>query len=465
MQRTEGKKKATKKKGKGSLRWVRIYRTIGIFLIGLAIIYNPLTAQALYPGYVFNFGINAQIMFAEFCLAFLGVLIFNTGFVKRNFRRLLSRNNIAFVIVFLVIIFITAELTIRAFTPASFYTEKPLFYPMPYIMHANRPSYEFCRAANAMLDESNRGKEMCYSFNELGFRGELPPEEKGDEYRIIFLGGSAAFNGEPLENSIAKKLEKYLKERGLANVRAYNWGVTSYNSAQELSALVHHAIDFEPDMVVVYDGANELQQYFYDPRPGYPHDYASEEKALEFFANQTNSLDIPDLFLLAVRKLQSIKFLTERVFRRDLDYRFLGIYELRDEVGYGTEAWEKEIVDTYAKNIEKMSLISKNGNFRLAVFLQPITHFKEPMVGNERDMVSSMDFQRFVKATYPAMAAELEAMRSMYPENSYHDFKYVLNYDKQFFFDYIHINHEGNDIVGREMSDLLYDAVAEDQGM
>ncbi|MBN2331114.1 MAG: hypothetical protein JXC85_04830 [Candidatus Aenigmarchaeota archaeon] len=455
----------SKNEAKRNLLRVRLHRTVGILLIGLAIIYNPFTVSAFYPGYVFNFGINTQIYFIEFCLAVMGILIFNLGLVRKNIRSYASRKNIAFVVIFLLIIFVAAELTLRAFTPTSFYTEEPLFYPMPYIMHANRPNYEFCRPANAMLDESNAGKEMCYSFNELGFRGELPSEDKGDEYRIIFLGGSAAFNGEPLENSIAKKLEKYLREKGLANVKAYNWGVTSYNSAQELSVLVHDALDFHPDMVVVYDGANELQQYFYDPRPGYPHAYASTEKAIQFFSNETNSLDIPDLFLLAVRRLQSIRFLTERVFRSDLDYRFTGIYELREHVGYGTPEWENEIVRTYAKNIDKMSMISESGNFRLEVFLQPLVHFKEPLVGNEADMLSSLDFQRFVRSAYPAMAADLEAISDSYPENEYYDFRDILNYDKQFFFDYIHINHEGNDIVGKEMADRLYAAVAEDMGV
>ncbi len=434
-----------------------------------AIIMNPFVMKAFYQGYVFSLSVTAGIIANEAVLFIGGFVVFNLGKLekkknRKKLRKFLSKRNVAFVIFIALMMFIAAEATLRALKPEEpFYENDALFAPMPYLMHTNQPDYTFCREANAYLDPENAGKEMCYSFNSLGFRGDLPDPEDDSEYTIILLGGSAAFNGEPLENSIAKKVERNLRDMGLEKVRVYNWGVTSYNSGQELAALLYHGIDLDPEMVIVYDGANELQQYFYDPRPGYPHAFASNEKAIKYFSNETNNLDIPDLFLLSVRRLESMKFLTERVFRRVIDYQFTGISQLRAEVGYGTDEWKERIVDNYVRNIEKMSMISEAADFRLAVFMQPLVHFKRPLVGAEIHMVSTLDFQEFVNDTYPEMSLGIKSLSWEYPKNRYYDFSSLLSgHDAQIFWDYIHITHEGNEIVAENIAERIYPLIEED---
>src|SRR5437899_12585594 len=103
----------------------------------------------------------------------------------------------------------------------------------------------------------------------LVFRVTVPPPQKGNEYRIIVLGGSTAFAGFPLSNSIAGQLESLFHQDGIETVRVYNWGVPGYISGQELSLLAHKVLD--PDLVIAYDGANDaFLPYFADPRPYYP---------------------------------------------------------------------------------------------------------------------------------------------------------------------------------------------------
>ena len=82
------------------------------------------------------------------------------------------------------------------------------------------------------------------------------------------LGGSVVFNGLNNETTIAGMLEARLKER-FAGVmlRCINTGIISANSDQELVLLVQKVIDLKPDIVIAFDGFNDLNiPYNYEPR-------------------------------------------------------------------------------------------------------------------------------------------------------------------------------------------------------
>src|SRR5437899_12569507 len=91
----------------------------------------------------------------------------------------------------------------------------------------------------------------------LVFRVTVPPPQKGNEYRIIVLGGSTAYAGFPLSNSIAGQLESLFHQEGIETVRGYKWGVPGYISGQELSLLAHKVLYYDPDLVIDYERAND----------------------------------------------------------------------------------------------------------------------------------------------------------------------------------------------------------------
>src|SRR5262245_59810930 len=107
--------------------------------------------------------------------------------------------------------------------------------PQPYVEFAGTPN----ATLTGPLSMGGSVADSTMTLNALGFRGDLPRMPKGDEVRVIVLGGSAAFNGAPLRNSIAGWLERLAHDAGETHVRVYNWGVTSYVSGQELAVLVN----------------------------------------------------------------------------------------------------------------------------------------------------------------------------------------------------------------------------------
>jgi len=101
---------------------------------------------------------------------------------------------------------------------------------------------------------NQRGQK--YRTNELGLRGSeiaLEPTRP----RAIVVGGSAAFGLRvPELSTFAARLEARL-----AGVEVLNAGVSGYLSAQELALVVTRLLDLGPDVLVVFDGWNDV----YDP--------------------------------------------------------------------------------------------------------------------------------------------------------------------------------------------------------
>src|ERR1700751_1239623 len=89
-------------------------------------------------------------------------------------------------------------------------------------------------------------------LNAEGFRidREIVNPKPADEVRIFFLGGSTVIGGRPVETTIPAVVEAHLQANGLPGARAYNFGVLSFVSGQELALLVHRLVDLKPDLVI-----------------------------------------------------------------------------------------------------------------------------------------------------------------------------------------------------------------------
>ncbi len=98
----------------------------------------------------------------------------------------------------------------------------------------------------------------------------LKRENKDNFKKILILGGSTTYCGQvPDSYTIASNLAKNLKTAPTQEKYfILNAGVTSANSSQEIERLTYE-LDrgLRPDMVIIYDGVNDITQgiYFGDP--------------------------------------------------------------------------------------------------------------------------------------------------------------------------------------------------------
>jgi lysophospholipase L1-like esterase len=125
--------------------------------------------------------------------------------------------------------------------------------PHPYLVYYPTPNYQ----------------KGLTSHNSLGYRNEEFALEKPEGvYRIVALGGSSTYDVsiEENEKTFTAQLEKLLAEEyGYKNVQVINAGVPGYNSWEILVNLEFRVLDLDPDLVIIYEGTNDVHARLVDP--------------------------------------------------------------------------------------------------------------------------------------------------------------------------------------------------------
>ena len=125
--------------------------------------------------------------------------------------------------------------------------------PHTYLSYVPTPNYR-------------RGRTF---HNSLGYRNnEFSLEKPNEVYRIVALGGSSTYDVriEDNEKTFTAQLEKLLKEEyGYQNVEVINAGVPGYNSWEILTNLEFRVLDLDPDLVIIYEGTNDVHARLVEP--------------------------------------------------------------------------------------------------------------------------------------------------------------------------------------------------------
>ncbi len=105
-------------------------------------------------------------------------------------------------------------------------------------------------------------KSQTININSDGFRGpEISKEKQDNTYRIFVVGGSTTFGSGVKDNESAPAhLQKIFDNKELGfNVEVINAGVPGAWSQNEVRYVKEKLIDYDPDLIIVYDGVNDLQ--------------------------------------------------------------------------------------------------------------------------------------------------------------------------------------------------------------
>ena len=101
------------------------------------------------------------------------------------------------------------------------------------------------------------------TINSLGFRGdEFSPEKPDNVYRIFMLGGSTMFghgatsDKTTIPGHTQDFFQKYDAE---FKIEIINGGIQGADSYTETKIIENKLINYSPDMVIIYDGWNDLR--------------------------------------------------------------------------------------------------------------------------------------------------------------------------------------------------------------
>jgi hypothetical protein len=221
------------------------------------------------------------------------------------------------------------------------------------------------------------GEPFIADHNALGYRGALPEVPKpAGEYRVLFLGSSVVYDGYPLSQAIPGHLERIAHEARHPEMKVYNWGVVSAVSGMEVSTILHRAVNYQPDLIILYDGGNDMNApYTFDPRPGHPFNFAANERTYKLFDGNAP-------FTLVAAVLAQNRLL-RTLFFNELNREWLQTDALRESVNYGSEEWETQIVTNYLHNLDLSCQLAESFGFRLATFLYPINPLSDTIPSDE----------------------------------------------------------------------------------
>ncbi len=257
--------------------------------------------------------------------------------------------------------------------------------PTPYTMFTGLPG----------------GRIQSESLNRLGYRGAAPSAFKEDgEIRIFMLGGSTVFNGEP---PIAALLQEEFRRSGRPDVAVYNFGVLSSISGMELSRIVHEIADLAPDLIVMYNGANDIMHpFFWDPRPGYPFNFIVYENHPLL---ESNVRSYPTLPLLAYGSTM-LRMVASRYFLA----RFVPQEEERRKAGYASEPWKDEIARAYVGNLSKSARVASALGSEFLTFFQPMLFFRDQLTEEERALAYEPELGRHCNDLRERIRAQIELL-------------------------------------------------------
>jgi lysophospholipase L1-like esterase len=330
--------------------------------------------------------------------------------------------------------------------------DRPWREPRPYFMFGGPTDG---RTVN-LLPQMDEGAGRAIRLNAEGFRieREIVNPKPADEVRIFVLGGSTVVGGRPVSATIPAVIEAHLQANGLPQARVYNFGVLSFVSGQELSLLVHRLIDLKPDVVIAYDGGNDVYEpWVYDPRPGYPFNFVTEEEAMSTLSNAGGDAKTIASFARDSALLQALLGTTDW-----FDRMLMRLDRLRGAVGYGGTPWKEAVVSAYVRNLTVMCRVARANGALFAAFFQPILAYSKTLDGAQFAdaggdvMVPGLREQRALVP--PAVAAQFPAP-SVEAGCRFGDLSGLLENEPAAFSDAIHVDNKSNQLIGRRIAEDL----------
>ncbi len=175
-------------------------------------------------------------------------------------------------------------------------------------------------------------QEGANRHNSLGYRGEETTLAKPEGiYRIVALGESTTYGTEveDYRDAYPYKLEEYLHDQGYDYVEVINAGVGGYTSYETFMNLIYRVHDLQPNLVVSYQGLNDIHT-----RLIYPYEfYRGDNSGYRDVLLQNTSMPSIWEYSTALRIIGIINNLTKShsavdwKFNLYASYRYDGIYK------------------------------------------------------------------------------------------------------------------------------------------
>lgn len=307
-------------------------------------------------------------------------------------------------------------------------------YPAPYVGFVGRPNHQF--------------QIHCMPYDSAGFLNTevTCPRTDPEEIRVFVVGDSTMATGTELENTVPKKVENYLKQACSEHVKVHNFAVVSSNTEQMCALIWHRLLDLDPDLIIVVSGGTDaFQPHSFDPRPGYPYNFFINEFLYAHYFDENN----------------------DKSWRSGLDYdavvtdAFDFRTRLREEIDYGSKAWETNVARNYTGSLIKLVRTARAVPVPIFYFLEPIVVRKDNVDVSE-PRFASPETLAYLARLYDQFEASLSELKALKLPKNLHliDASRSLNGNNLGeFYDILHYDRDGVATVAKFISDHLTQTV------
>jgi hypothetical protein len=331
--------------------------------------------------------------------------------------------------------------------------QEPSRYPFPYRMHGFAPN----RSAD---DNVHRA-----TSNDVGMREPQPisVQKAPATVRILVLGGSAMFGiGAADGESAPAHLERILNgERsgdlppGIERVEVINAGQGWYNSTQVLIYFLTELWRYEPDIVLIVDGYNDvLHSVVWSIPP--PLNQVSFD-AINWMRGLPGIWDQPGwehAIFVGARASALRRFLglpAERFFAPAAIRR-----GSREQPLPESSAAEPLVFRQLLANWVAFDAIARRMGFRVHFALQPLLSNKETITRKESLLFERLkDYGPVVQATWRRLEDYVAEQGERRGLDLFSSETYVRRSDRALFLDYCHLVSDGYALVALAMADVV----------
>lgn len=234
---------------RGVLAWAGIGLSLGLYLVVFFGLLFHSTGGPIFGRYSLLTGLSLGLMLLLFvpALKFLFFVTEDTPFTASNGETLVLKSSykLQLLTALGLLIFVPIEISAQ--------------------WKAARPSKKKILKFHPSLQLQGRPNHSRLHTNAHGFRGEeVAMDKPNGTFRVLFMGGSTVYcDRSAWEQTHVRLLETKLREQfPKRKIEVLNTGMHWYTSQHSLQNYLFRLQDFEPDLVILYHGINDLCRSF-----------------------------------------------------------------------------------------------------------------------------------------------------------------------------------------------------------
>jgi lysophospholipase L1-like esterase len=301
-----------------------------------------------------------------------------------------------------------------------------------------------------------QGKYINVTENGLRFtpRPSIAPQAGTPPLRIFMLGGSTMWGtGARDSMTIPAIVASELSQEGIA-AEVTNFGESGYVNTQELILLLLELQKGNiPDLVIFYDGANDVFSAYQQGVAGLPQNEFNRAREFNLTARGNRANLRSAALQHTILDLSTVRLLNGLI-------RWFGFIDEPDAmsssaISKGDDAIALDVVAKYKRNVEMINALSKQYGFKVLFYWQPTVFHKQHLTAYENSWRQrARSLESFFLKTYKLVR---QGMAARAADTGFRDLSLIFSNTREpIYVDLFHLAENGNDAVAKEMAkDIL----------